>query len=206
MNSSPAQTPHHVADAEVLSQDAGDIGQHEIAHEMTVRIVHVFEAIDVHDQQGAPLASRKRIQLLPDAQTSGLGIQQAREAIAFGARHELVFLPPFFVDDLDFAHRMRHAPRRVLHRIHRHAQPMLDAVRIGHPHFFDAMLFAAEEFGERTLALLVKSPAGVVALEGERLAEPLLAFPRHRDDQPFPCGNRTRRSCRRTARTTAGAS
>lgn len=48
-----AQTPHHVADAEVLSQDAGDIGQHEIAHEMTVRIVHVFEAIDVHDQQGA---------------------------------------------------------------------------------------------------------------------------------------------------------
>ena len=50
-----AQTPHHVADAEVLSQDAGDIGQHEIAHEMTVRIVHVFEAIDVHDQQGAPL-------------------------------------------------------------------------------------------------------------------------------------------------------
>ena len=79
---------------------------------------------------------------------------------------------------------MRHAPRRVLHRIHRHAQPMLDAVRIGHPHFFDAMLFAAEEFGERTLALLVKHRRGV-ALEGERLAEPLLAFPRHRDDQPF---------------------
>ena len=61
---------------------------------------------------------------------------------------------------------------------------MLDAVRIGHPHFFDAMLFAAEEFGERTLALLVKHRRGV-ALEGERLAEPLLAFPRHRDDQPF---------------------
>ena len=63
---------------------------------------------------------------------------------------------------------------------------MLDAVRIGHPHFFDAMLFAAEEFGERTLALLVKHRRGV-ALEGERLAEPLLAFPRHRDDQPFRC-------------------
>ena len=68
-----AQTPHHVADAEVLSQDAGDIGQHEIAHEMTVRIVHVLEAIDVHDQQGATLASRKRIQLLPDAQEEKTG-------------------------------------------------------------------------------------------------------------------------------------
>lgn len=66
MNSSPPKRPHHVADAEVLSQDAGDIVSTRSPTDVSCAYrSYVFEVIGVRPAK--PLLLRKRIHAASDA-------------------------------------------------------------------------------------------------------------------------------------------
>lgn len=86
MNSSPKR-PHHVGKFRGCGQYIS--ASTEIAHDDRVSRL---EAIDAHDQQGFPVASS----CCPDAQTRK---PEFRKPAGRVRRHELNFLPPFFVDD-----------------------------------------------------------------------------------------------------------